>query len=155
MPFIFEYAVVQGYDAFEVYHKFDGVKSADNAGVDIHCVEDVVIKPGEMVFLKLGIRGRLVDSADGSAQHYYLYPRSSISKKGLMMANSVGIIDRGYRGELMGAVRNVSTEDVTVTRGERLFQIVAPNMGHIAEAVRWTALDDTVRGEGGFGSTGH
>ena len=154
MSFVFEYTVVPGYDAFEVYDKFDGSKCPDNAGVDLHCVEDVVIKPGGMAFLKLGIRGRLVD-VDGSAQHYYLYPRSSISKKGLMMANSVGIIDRGYRGELMGAVRNVTTEDVTVARGERLFQIVAPNMGHIAEAVRWTALDDTVRGEGGFGSTGH
>ena len=154
MSFIFEYTVVQGYDAFEVYDKFDGTKSADNAGVDLHCVEDVVIKPGEVVFLKLGIRGRLVDY-EGGAQHYYLYPRSSISKKGLMMANSVGIIDRGYRGELMGAVRNMTGADVSVARGERLFQIVAPNMGHIAEAVRWTALDDTVRGEGGFGSTGH
>jgi dUTPase len=52
-------------------------------------------------------------------------------------------------------VRNMTSADVSVVRGERLFQIVAPNMGHIAEAVRWEALDDTVRGEGGFGSTGH
>ncbi len=155
MPFIFEYSIVPDRDAYVIYDKFDGAKSADNAGVDLHCVEDVVIKPGELAFLKLGVRGRLVDAADGSAQHYYLYPRSSISKKGLMMANSVGIIDRGYRGELLGAVRNVTGEDVVVSRGERLFQIVAPNMGHIGEAVRWEALDETARGEGGFGSTGH
>ena len=71
-----------------------------------------------------------------------------------MMANSVGIIDRTYRGELLGAVRNVTGADVTVSRGERLFQIVAPNMGHIQETVGWDALDETVRGDGGFGSTG-
>jgi dUTP pyrophosphatase len=154
MPFIFEYSIVPEHNASEVYLNFDGNKSVDNAGVDLHCVQDVVIKPGELAFLKLGIRGRLVDEETGSTQHYYLYPRSSISKKGLMMANSVGIIDRSYRGELMGAVRNVTGEEVTVARGERLFQIVAPNMGHICEATYWSALDETVRGDGGFGSTG-
>lgn len=154
MAFIFEYSIVPNRDAYTVYEKFDRTHSADNAGMDLHCCEDVVIKSGELAFLKLGIRGRLVDEAGGVAQHYYLYPRSSISKKGLMMANSVGIIDRSYRGELMGAVRNVTDEDVIVSRGERLFQIVAPNMGHICETARWDSLDETVRGDGGFGSTG-
>jgi dUTP pyrophosphatase len=155
MAFIFEYSIVPDREAQGVYEKFDRAHSADNAGVDLHCCEDVVVKPGELVFLKLGIRGRLVDEADGQAQHYYLYPRSSISKKGLIMANSVGIIDRSYRGELMGAVRNVTGQDVLVARGERLFQIVAPNMGHICETVCWDSLDETTRGDGGFGSTGN
>ena len=154
MAFIFEYSIVPDREAQSVYEKFDRAHSADNAGVDLHCCEDVVVKPGELAFLKLGIRGRLVDASGGEAQHYYLYPRSSISKKGLMMANSVGIIDRSYRGELMGAVRNVTGQDVLVARGERLFQIVAPNMGHICETVRWDSLDETARGDGGFGSTG-
>jgi len=155
MGFIFEYSVT-GDNAYEVYNGFEGVKSADNAGVDMFCVEDVVVPAGEMVLLKLGVRGRLVCAETGEQQHYYLYPRSSISKKGLMMANSVGIIDRTYRGELLGAVRNMRSDgtDVTVSRGERLFQIVAPNMGHIQETVGWDALDETVRGDGGFGSTG-
>ncbi len=155
MPFIFEYSIVPDREAREVYQKFEGAKSEDNAGVDLHCCEDVVVKPGELAFLKLGIRGRLVDEAAGLAQHYYLYPRSSISKKGLIMANSVGIIDKSYRGELMGAVRNVTGQDVLVGRGERLFQIVAPNMGHICEVVCWESLDETARGDGGFGSTGN
>lgn len=154
MAFVFEYSIVPDRDARVVYEKFDGAKSPENAGVDLHCCEDVVVKPGELAFLKLGIRGRLVDEANGSPQHYYLYARSSISKKGLIMANSVGIIDRSYRGELMGAVRNVTDQDVLVSRGERLFQIVAPNMGHICETVCWDSLDETARGDGGFGSTG-
>ena len=153
MGFIFEYSVT-GDNAYSVYKNFEGVKSADNAGVDLFCVEDVVVKPGEMVLLKLGVRGRLVDADTGVQQHYYLYPRSSISKKGLLMANSVGIIDRTYRGELLGAVRNVTSSDVLVGSGERLFQIVAPNMGHIQETVGWDSLDETARGDGGFGSTG-
>jgi dUTP pyrophosphatase len=154
MGFIFEYSVT-GDNAYDVYKGFEGVKSADNAGIDLYCVEDVVVKSGEMVLLKLGVRGRLVCVESGEQHHYYLYPRSSISKKGLVMANSVGIIDRTYRGELLGAVRNVTSNDVLVGRGERLFQIVAPNMGHIQETVGWDALDETVRGDGGFGSTGH
>jgi dUTP pyrophosphatase len=153
MGYIFEYSVT-GDNAYSVYKNFEGVKSADNAGIDLFCVEDVVVKPGEMVLLKLGVRGRLVEADTGAQQHYYLYPRSSISKKGLMMANSIGIIDRTYRGELLGAVRNVTSTDVLVGRGERLFQIVAPNMGHIKETVAWDSLDETVRGDGGFGSTG-
>ncbi len=153
MGFIFEYSVT-GDNSYDVYKNFEGVKSADNAGLDLYCVEDVVVKPGEMVLLKLGVRGRLVCAENGEQQHYYLYPRSSISKKGLMMANSVGIIDRTYRGELLGAVRNVTSNEVLVGRGERLFQIVAPNMGHIQETVGWDRLDETARGEGGFGSTG-
>lgn len=141
-------------NAWSVYKNFEGVKSPDSAGVDLFCVEDVIVKPGELAFLKLGVRGRLVEAESGSQQHYYLYPRSSISKKGLMMANSVGIIDRTYRGELLGAVRNVTGTDVLVGRGERLFQIVAPNMAHIQETVAWDSLDETARGDGGFGSTG-
>jgi dUTP pyrophosphatase len=155
MGFIFEYSVVND-NAADVYKGFEGVKSADNAGVDLHCVCDSEFElfPGAIYFINLGVRGRLVDAETGEQQHYYLYPRSSISRKGLMMANSVGIIDRTYRGELLAAVRNMTSQPVKITRGERLFQIVAPNMGHIQETVGWDSLDETARGEGGFGSTG-
>ncbi len=110
--------------------------------------------PGKVAFLKLGIAAKLVRH-DGRDCHYWLLPRSSISKKGLMMANSVGVIDRTYRGELMGAVVATGSEPVKVSRGERLFQVVAPDMGHIVAAVPVEKLDQTVRGIGGFGSTGN
>ena len=124
----------------ELYSSFAKEYSEDNAGIDVYCKDDVEIEPGKMVMLKLGLAAKLISSgSDGGGNrtyHYWLLPRSSISKKGLVMANSVGVIDMTYRGELMGAVVNVSGDPVKVARGERLFQIVAPDMGHIRRAVR-------------------
>ena len=86
---------------------------------------------------------------------YYMYPRSSISKTPLRLANSVGIIDSGYRGNLMAALdcHLPAGEKYTVNSGVRLAQICAPNlMPFIVKIV--DKLDDTTRGAGGFGSTG-
>lgn len=86
---------------------------------------------------------------------YYMYPRSSISKTPLRLANSVGIIDSGYRGNLMAALdcHLPAGEKYTVNSGVRLAQICAPNlMPFIVKVV--DNLDDTTRGAGGFGSTG-
>ena len=141
----------------ELYSSFAKEHSDDNAGVDLYCKDDVEIQPGQMILLKLGISAKMMeinDSVESNSFNYWLLPRSSISKKGLVMANSVGVIDRTYRGELMGAVVNVSREHVKVARGERLFQIVAPDMGWIVKTVQVDELDVTVRGAGGFGSTG-
>ncbi len=86
---------------------------------------------------------------------YYMYPRSSISKTPLRLANSVGIIDSGYRGNLMAALdcHLPAGEKYTVNSGVRLAQICAPNLlPFIVKVV--DNLDDTTRGAGGFGSTG-
>ena len=56
---------------------------------------------------------------------YYLFPRSSISKTPLRLANSIGLIDGGYRGELVGMVDNIYDKDFHIKRGERYFQLVA------------------------------
>ena len=139
----------------DLYSNFAREYTNENAGIDLFCTEEVDILPGQMVLLKLGLSAKMVRrDIDDSDCHYWLLPRSSISKKGLMMANSVGVIDRTYRGQLMGAVRNVSGDIVKVVRGERLFQIVAPDMGHISECIQSMSLDETTRGAGGFGSTG-
>ena len=80
-------------------------------------------------------------------------PRSSISKTPLRQCNSVGLIDGGYRGEIMAAVDNVKDEPYTVEPGQRLFQLVAMDGSPIHfELV--SKLTETGRGEGGFGSTG-
>ena len=84
---------------------------------------------------------------------YMLVPRSSISKTPLRMANSIGIIDAGYRGEIMAAVDNIKTEDYTVKPNQRLFQLVAMNGAPITFEIV-DELSDSTRGEGGFGSTG-
>jgi dUTP pyrophosphatase len=83
---------------------------------------------------------------------YYLYARSSISKTPLILANNVGIIDNGYRGEIMAAVKNMSSEPYIVESGTRLFQLSLPNL-HPFKVQLVDELNTTIRGEGGFGST--
>ena len=70
-----------------------------------------------------------------------------------MMANSVGVIDKSYRGELKAPVWSM-TGETKVQYGDRLFQIVAPDMGWIRHVRVVDALPNTVRGQGGFGSSG-
>ena len=85
---------------------------------------------------------------------YYLYPRSSISKTGLMLANSTGIIDAGYRGNIIAAFYNNNKEPYTIKPLTRLVQICAPNLENINIKIV-DSLSDTIRGENGFGSTGN
>jgi dUTPase len=88
---------------------------------------------------------------------YYMYPRSSISKTRLRLANSVGIIDAGYRGHIMAMFDVIGNEDYEGKAYERYIQICAPSLiPIIVEIVE--KIDDlgekTARGQGGFGSTG-
>jgi len=88
---------------------------------------------------------------------YYVYPRSSISKNPLMLANHVGIIDSGYRGNLIAAVRKLPNDQPTylVEKHTRLFQICHPTLCPIfVVLVPESELNSSERGEGGFGSTG-
>jgi len=88
---------------------------------------------------------------------YYVYPRSSISKTPLMLANHVGIIDSGYRGNLMAAVRKLPSDKSTyvVEKHTRLFQICHPSLCPVfVVLVPESELNSSERGEGGFGSTG-
>ncbi len=86
---------------------------------------------------------------------YYLYPRSSLSKTPLRLANSVGIIDAGYRGNIIGMFDALT--DYVVNPGDRLLQICAPSLAPIYVEIV-DEIDDlkmnTERGSGGFGSTG-
>ena len=88
---------------------------------------------------------------------YYVYPRSSISKTPLMLANHVGIIDSGYRGNLMAALRKLPSDckSYTIAKHTRLFQICHPTLCPVfVVLVPETELNTSERGEGGFGSTG-
>ena len=125
----------------------------DNAGYDLKIVAELCpTKSAKLV--PLGVKARLTSLVTGLDCHFSLEPRSSIYKTGFIMANSRGIIDRSYRGELKAPVVSVGDNDMCVEAGTRLFQIIAPDMGHIKQ-VRYVAdLPATLRGEGGFGSTG-
>lgn len=120
-----------------------------DSGFDLVCPAEVIVPARSTVFVDLGVRTMREDSNCG----YYLYPRSSLSKTPLRLANSVGIIDAGYRGTLKAAVDNTSDTDYTIRRGDRLFQICLPTLEPFSVLLA-PVPRDTGRGEGGFGSTG-
>jgi len=119
-----------------------------DAGLDLFIIDEQIIEPGETVFIKLGISCENLDQ-----RPYLLMPRSSISKTPLRLCNSIGLIDAGYRGEIMAAVDNVKQDAYEIKLGQRLFQLVSMDGGPIYfELV--DELTQTERGTGGFGSTG-
>lgn len=88
---------------------------------------------------------------------FYMYPRSSISKSNIRLANNVGIIDAGYRGHLMGMFDVIYVNELNINKFDRNLQICAPNLVPIiVEMVNSSEElgEKTARGDGGFGSTG-
>lgn len=128
-------------------------RTNENAGVDIYTVN--VDHRSNIHMVHSQIVAKLLNT-NGEPVHFYLAPRSSIWKSGVVMANSMGIIDSSYRGELMGACLHIPGAELKMNVGERLFQILAPDMGHISGVIvrQYEELDTTSRGAGGFGSTG-
>ena len=121
------------------------------AGADMYAAIDeaVTIGPNETKLIPTGLAFEIPEGYAG-----FVYARSGLaSKKGLAPANKVGVVDADYRGEVMVALHNHGTEAQTVEAGERIAQmIIAPFVA--VNYVFSDELDDTVRGEGGFGSTG-
>jgi deoxyuridine 5'-triphosphate nucleotidohydrolase len=135
------------------YHFTMASRQNENAGFDLLTAEDWAGSGAQL--LDLGVRAMLVCNETKQPVHYWLLPRSSIYKTGYMMANSAGVIDASYRGVLKAPVVRVGGESaVGFKRGDRHFQIVAPDMGWISDIERVAALPETGRGAGGFGSTG-
>ena len=119
-----------------------------DAGLDLYVLEDQTFKPGETRKIKLGIS---CENVDGKG--YFLFPRSSISKTPLRMANSIGLIDGGYRGEIMAVCDNIKDYEFSISKGDRLFQLVSADLSSIEFKIVEN-LSDSTRGKGGFGSTG-
>ena len=128
------------------------VLNGDNAGVDLYVPTKVMFEAGEKKLVSMGVRAAVVDG--DTYKHYWMLPRSSISKTGLMMLNSVGVIDKTYRGELMAFLWNTTSAPVVIEAGNRLVQIVAGDMSDITQITVMDSLPTSSRGEGGFGSTG-
>lgn len=128
-------------------------RSNENAGFDLHLPEDVTFAPNEKKLVSMRVKAVIRENGI-TPVHYWMPPRSSISKTGLLLLNSIGVIDASYRGELMAFLWNTTDSEVTVKKGDRLVQIVAPTMGHIDSVRVVDELDATERGEGGFGSSG-
>ncbi|MCI8344102.1 MAG: dUTP diphosphatase [Clostridia bacterium] len=122
-----------------------------SAGADLYAVTEgeLVVPAGETVFVHTGIAIELPAGTVG-----LVYARSGLScKKDLAPANKVGVIDCDYRGEIMVALHNHGKEARTVADGERIAQLVVAPC-YTVQFEQAEELSQTVRGEGGFGSTG-
>ena len=121
-----------------------------DAGLDLRANADVEVPPGERAMIPTGVAVGIPDGHAG-----LVLPRSGLaSRHGLTLANAPGLIDAGYRGEVIVAAVNLDrTEAVKVARGDRIAQLVIVALPAVAPT--WaTALPPSHRGEGGFGSTG-
>lgn len=121
------------------------------AGADLYAVadEELVFAPGETKFVKTGLAMEIPEGYAG-----LIYARSGLAcKRGLAPANKVGVVDSDYRGEVMVALHNHSAVEQRVAPGERIAQLVVTPFLK-ATFVQADELEETVRGEGGFGSTG-
>lgn len=122
-----------------------------SAGADLYALtdEELVFAPGETKLVRTGLSMEIPEGYAG-----LIYARSGLaSKRGLAPANKVGVVDADYRGEVMVALHNHSAIEQKIAPKERIAQlVVAPFLKAVFEERE--TLSDTVRGEGGFGSTG-
>jgi dUTP pyrophosphatase len=121
-----------------------------DAGLDLRSAIDVVVEPGERVMIPTGVAVAIPDGHAG-----LVLPRSGLaSKHGLTMANAPGLIDAGYRGEVICAAVNLDREEpVKILVGDRIAQLVVVALPEVEPG--WVEdLPESHRGEAGFGSTG-
>jgi dUTP pyrophosphatase len=121
-----------------------------DAGFDLRSIGDVEVGPGQRAMVRTGLAVAIPDGHAG-----LVLPRSGLaSKHGLTLANAPGLIDSGYRGEVICSIVNLDPyESVKIARGDRIAQLVVVEVAELRP--RWVdELPPSSRGEGGFGSTG-
>ena len=120
-----------------------------SAGADLYSLDEVTVEPHATVLVHTGIAAEIPEGYCG-----LIFARSGLAtKRGLAPANKVGVIDADYRGEIMVALHNHSSQAASVDSGERIAQLaIVPFLK--AEFAEVDELSDTARGAGGFGSTG-
>jgi dUTP pyrophosphatase len=122
-----------------------------SSGLDLRAniEEDIVLKPLERVLVPTGLFIAIPEGYEAQIR-----PRSGLAfKHGVTVLNTPGTIDADYRGEIKVILVNLSNEDFTIVKGERICQMVFAKV----QQIEWKLvenLDDTDRGEGGFGHTG-
>lgn len=119
------------------------------AGMDLVCAEDVELNPMERKSVPTGIAIAVPEGFEAQVR-----PRSGMALRlGLGMVNSPGTIDSDYRGEISLILINFGNSVVKLSQGERVAQLVLCPVSR-ASLIEVDALDETIRGDGGFGSTG-
>lgn len=120
-----------------------------DAGMDFRITKAVELGAGETRIVPTGVRMAIPEGYVGLC-----FPRSGLSSyMGVTLANAVGVIDSTYRGEIRAPLHNMTDHAVSLERGERVFQMIVMPYPHVTIDVV-ESLDDTDRGEGGFGSSG-
>ncbi len=120
-----------------------------SAGMDLRSTVDVALTPGERKLVPTGLRMAIPEGYEGQVR-----PRSGLAlKHGIGMVNAPGTIDSDYRGEIGVLLINLGQETVTFQKGERIAQLVICPIAR-ARLLPMEELEQTVRGAGGFGSTG-
>ncbi len=121
-----------------------------DAGLDLFAAEDIDLAPGQRALIPTGIAVAIPEGFAGFVQ-----PRSGLAiKQGLSLVNTPGLIDAHYRGEIKVIAINLDpSSTISVSRGDKIAQLVIQPVARV-ELAEVDDLDATVRGEGGFGSTG-
>ncbi|MDX1542845.1 MAG: dUTP diphosphatase [Christiangramia sp.] len=133
-------------------HNLPNYETEASAGMDLRANidEPVVLKPLERAIIKTGLFIELPIGYEAQVR-----PRSGLAaKKGITVLNSPGTVDADYRGEIGVILVNLSNDEFTVEDGERVAQLVIAKH----EQIQWEeteVLEESARGAGGFGSTGH
>jgi dUTP pyrophosphatase len=122
--------------------------TAGSAGMDLRSAESLTLKPGARALIATGIAIALPEGFEAQIR-----PRSGLAAKhGVTVLNAPGTIDADYRGEIKVPLINHGSDDFVITRGDRIAQMVVAIT--VATLVEVETLDETVRGSGGFGSSG-
>lgn len=118
-----------------------------SSGMDLRSAVDCLLKKGEIRVIPCGIRIAIPPGYEGQVR-----ARSGLAMKGIIVPNAPGTIDADYRGEVKVILANIGEEDFPIKRGDRIAQLV---IAPVVEA-EWEegSLDETERGEGGFGHSG-
>lgn len=144
-------------------HNAGLLKPHIDAGFDLFCPTEVVLHKERVNPINYGVicSAKIMEHTDVSYNTgFYMYPRSSISKSNLRLANNTGIIDAGYRGHLIGmfdVIYSSNEADVKVKKFDRHLQVCAPGLipMYVELVKSKEALGEpTLRGDNGFGSTG-
>ena len=159
----FENRIASGEELLSLYsdraqtHNSNALSSHPDAGFDLltPTESELVIPPRSFSNkIPLGIKCSMTEDGSKQCKGFYLYPRSSTgARSSLRLSNSVGIIDSGYRGELIALFDNPSDKEEVIVPGQRLVQICTGDLSPFLIKIVNT-LSETDRGVGGLGSTG-
>ncbi len=124
-------------------------QTSQSAGFDLHSIEDIVLLPGERKLISTGLSFEIPQGYE-----IQIRPRSGLAyKHGISVLNSPGTIDSDYRGEIKVLLINYSDEEFEIKLGDRIAQAIIQKVIQ-AQFIEVDSLNNTERGDGGFGSTG-